>query len=114
MFFQIRKLRAGDQVNVSLADGAIAHFRVSAVAMYAKDQFPAQQVYAPHAFLVEVELHPAARLIDLRTPGWRCARNRCHGPGWRACSRTRPGRGIARSLNVTPQSAHERFSKPTG
>jgi len=48
VFFQIRTLRAGDQVNVSLADGAIAHFRVSAVAMYAKDQFPARQVYAPH------------------------------------------------------------------
>jgi len=48
VFFQIRTLRAGDQVNVSLADGAIAHFQVSAVAMYAKDQFPAQQVYAPH------------------------------------------------------------------
>jgi len=48
VFFQIRTLRAGDQVNVSLADGAIAHFQVTAVAMYAKDQFPAQQVYAPH------------------------------------------------------------------
>ncbi len=48
VFFRIRTLRAGDQVNVSLADGAIAHFQVSAVAMYAKDQFPAQQVYAPH------------------------------------------------------------------
>jgi len=48
VFFQILTLRAGDQVNVSLADGAIAHFQVSAVAMYAKDQFPAQQVYAPH------------------------------------------------------------------
>ena len=32
----------------SLADGAVAHFQVSAVAMYAKDQFPARQVYAPH------------------------------------------------------------------
>ncbi len=48
VFFQIRTLRAGDQVNVSLADGTIAHFQVTAVAMYAKDQFPAQQVYAPH------------------------------------------------------------------
>jgi len=43
VFFQIRTLRAGNQVNVSLADGAIAHFQVTAVAMYAKDQFPAQQ-----------------------------------------------------------------------
>ena len=48
MFFRIRTLRTGDQVNVSLTDGTIAHFRVTAVAMYTKDQFPAQQVYAPH------------------------------------------------------------------
>jgi len=48
VFFQIRTPRAGNQVNVSLADGAVAHFRVSAMAMYAKDQFPARQVYAPH------------------------------------------------------------------
>jgi len=32
----------------SLADGAIAHFQVRAVATYAKDQFAAQQVHAPH------------------------------------------------------------------
>ncbi len=48
VFFRIRTLRAGDQVNVTLANGAIAHFTVTTVAMYTKDQFPAQQVYAPH------------------------------------------------------------------
>ncbi len=48
VFFRIRDLQVGDQVAVDLADGATAHFRVTAVAMYAKDQFPAQQVYAPH------------------------------------------------------------------
>ena len=48
VFFRIRTLRTGDQVNVSLADGTIAHFRVTSVAMYTKDQFPARQVYAPH------------------------------------------------------------------
>ncbi len=48
VFFRIRTLRAGDQVDVNLADGTIAHFQVTAVATYAKDQFPAQQVYAPH------------------------------------------------------------------
>ena len=48
VFFRIRELQTGDQVNVSLADGATAHFRVTAVAMYAKDQFPAQQVYGFH------------------------------------------------------------------
>ena len=48
VFFRIRALQAGDQVNVTLVDGATAHFAVTAVAMYAKDQFPAQQVYASH------------------------------------------------------------------
>jgi hypothetical protein len=31
-----------------LADGVIVHFVVTSVAMYPKDQFPAQQVYGSH------------------------------------------------------------------
>jgi len=46
VFFQLHALLAGDQVQVSLADGAVANFVVTAVAVYAKAQFPAQQVYA--------------------------------------------------------------------
>ncbi len=41
-------LLAGDQVQVSLADGAVVNFVVTSVAMYTKTQFPAQQVYASH------------------------------------------------------------------
>jgi sortase (surface protein transpeptidase) len=48
VFFRIRALRAGDQVDVSLADGVTTHFVVNTVATYTKDQFPAQQVYASH------------------------------------------------------------------
>ena len=36
--------------NVSLADGAVAHFAVTAVASYLKTQFPGQQVYGSHGF----------------------------------------------------------------
>ncbi len=48
VFFRLRTLRPGDQVEVSLADGMIAHFVVTTVVMYPKVQFPAQQVYAAH------------------------------------------------------------------
>jgi sortase (surface protein transpeptidase) len=48
VFFRLRSLRPGDAVEVSLADGAIAHFAVTAVETYLKDQFPAERVYGPH------------------------------------------------------------------
>jgi hypothetical protein len=47
-FYRLRSLRAGDKVDVGLADGAVAHFAVTAVANYLKTQFPAQQVYGSH------------------------------------------------------------------
>jgi sortase (surface protein transpeptidase) len=50
VFFQLRSLVAGDRVEVSLADGAVAKFVVTSVAMYPKDQFPAQQVYGSHGY----------------------------------------------------------------
>jgi hypothetical protein len=48
VFFQLRTLLPGDQVQVSLTDGAVATFEVTSVATYTKTQFPAQQVYASH------------------------------------------------------------------
>ncbi|MEP7194840.1 MAG: class F sortase [Actinomycetota bacterium] len=47
-FYRLRSLRPGDKVDVSLADGAVAHFAVTTVASYLKSQFPAQKVYASH------------------------------------------------------------------
>jgi len=46
VFFRLRELQAGDQVEVSRADGTVARFTVTTVAKYLKDQFPAQKVYA--------------------------------------------------------------------
>ena len=48
VFFRLRSLAAGDEVGVTLADGVIASFVVTSVAMYPKSQFPSQQVYGSH------------------------------------------------------------------
>jgi hypothetical protein len=48
VFFELRTLAAGDQVDVDLADGVTAQFTVDSVAMYSKPQFPAQRVYGSH------------------------------------------------------------------
>jgi len=48
VFYRLGALQTGDQVEVVLADGAVAHFAVTTVATYPKDQFPAQQVYTAH------------------------------------------------------------------
>jgi sortase (surface protein transpeptidase) len=50
VFFQLPSLQAGDQVEVSLADGVVADFVVTAVAMYPKAQFPALQVYGSNGY----------------------------------------------------------------
>lgn len=50
VFFNLRRLVPGDTVEVALADGVVADFAVTAVAMYPKDQFPAQQVYGSHGY----------------------------------------------------------------
>jgi hypothetical protein len=48
VFFKLRTLAAGDEVDVGLADGITARFVVNAVVMYSKSQFPATRVYASH------------------------------------------------------------------
>jgi sortase (surface protein transpeptidase) len=48
VFFQLRTLAAGDQVDVDLSDGVTAQFTVNTVASYSKLQFPAQRVYGSH------------------------------------------------------------------
>jgi hypothetical protein len=50
VFFKLRSLKAGDKVDVSLANGAIEHFAVKAVETYLKAQFPSQKVYGSHGY----------------------------------------------------------------
>jgi hypothetical protein len=46
VFFKLPTLVAGDLVDVSLADGVTAEFKVTSVATYLKANFPDQSVYA--------------------------------------------------------------------
>src|SRR5664280_180927 len=48
VFFQVRSLEPGDQVDVLLANGVVAHFTVTALSTYPKQSFPAQEVYGSH------------------------------------------------------------------
>jgi hypothetical protein len=66
VFFQLRTLKAGDPVDVNLADGATAHFVVSSVAMYPKVQFPTQQVYGSHGDS-ELQLVTCGGVFDSHT-----------------------------------------------
>jgi LPXTG-site transpeptidase (sortase) family protein len=50
VFFQLRTLRPGDRVYVSLADGVITQFEVQRIAMYLKANFPTLQVYGSHGY----------------------------------------------------------------
>ena len=50
VFFQLRSLRPGDPVNVTLADGVVTHFVVRQVAMYPKTNFPTLAVYGSHGY----------------------------------------------------------------
>jgi sortase (surface protein transpeptidase) len=50
VFYRLRFLKPGDKVDVSLANGVVAHFAVKSVAKYTKKAFPAQQVYGSHGF----------------------------------------------------------------
>jgi hypothetical protein len=45
VFFRLGALRPGDRVDVTLADGITAVFRVTGVRQYAKSNFPAKTIY---------------------------------------------------------------------
>ena len=45
VFFKLRTLQPGEQIEVNLADGVVATFRVTSVVQYQKTAFPDQKVY---------------------------------------------------------------------
>ncbi len=66
VFFQLRTLAAGDQIEVGLTDGTTAQFTVDAVAMYSKQQFPAQRIYGSHGSS-ELQLVTCGGVFDHQT-----------------------------------------------
>jgi Sortase domain len=69
VFFQLRTLTDGDKVAVDLADGATATFVVIGVATYAKEQFPAKQVYGSHGYSA-LQLVTCGGVFDSQTGGY--------------------------------------------
>jgi hypothetical protein len=66
IFFQLRTLQAGDPVEVSLTDGAVATFAVTSVVQYTKTQFPAQLVYTSQG-ISELNLVTCGGAFDAQT-----------------------------------------------
>jgi len=66
VFFKLRLLVAGDLLNVVLANGTTAQFKVTSVAEYLKSNFPDQAVYGPHG-LSELQLVTCAGAFDTQT-----------------------------------------------
>jgi sortase (surface protein transpeptidase) len=56
VFFRLRELREGDEIQVGRADGSTIRFVVERVAQYDKQRFPTDEVYYP-------TLTPALRLV---------------------------------------------------
>jgi hypothetical protein len=50
VFFRLGALHPGDSVEVTLADGIVAVFRVTGVRQYAKSRFPAKTIYGATGF----------------------------------------------------------------
>jgi hypothetical protein len=66
VFFKLRSLVAGDLIDVNLADGNIAQFKVTSVAMYLKASFPDQAVYGSRG-VSELQLVTCAGAFDSQT-----------------------------------------------
>jgi hypothetical protein len=56
VFYRLRELRRGDQIEVGRADGSTVRFAVERIAQYPKRRFPTDEVYYP-------TLTPALRLV---------------------------------------------------
>ena len=69
VFFQLRTLTGGDKVAVDLADGSTATFAVIGVVTYAKEQFPAKQVYGSHGYSA-LQLVTCGGTFDTQTGGY--------------------------------------------
>ncbi len=46
VFFDLGRLKSGDTIDISRADGSVATFRVDSAGRFAKDEFPTRSVYA--------------------------------------------------------------------
>ena len=67
VFFRLGALRPGDLVNVRLADGITAVFRVTGVRQYLKSKFPAKTVYRDATRFAALRLITCGGAFDYAT-----------------------------------------------
>jgi Sortase domain len=66
VFFKLRTLQPGNQIEVNLADGVIATFQVTSVVQYQKTDFPDQKVYGSDGSS-ELQLVTCGGVFDSQT-----------------------------------------------
>ena len=66
VFFKLRTLQPGNQIEVNLADGVIATFQVTSVVQYQKTAFPDQKVYGSNGSS-ELQLVTCGGAFDTHT-----------------------------------------------
>ncbi|MFJ8578555.1 class F sortase [Micromonospora sp. NPDC093277] len=70
VFYRLRELTVGDEIQVRDIAGAVTHFTVYRLAEYAKDAFPAGEVYAP-SDAAELRLITCTGQFDRRAGSYR-------------------------------------------
>ncbi|GAB2885785.1 class F sortase [Nocardioides pacificus] len=70
VFHRLADLRTGSAVEVALADGSMARFRVTHVETYANADFPAQSVYAGSPGRTTLNLVTCGGVYDAQRGGW--------------------------------------------
>ena len=66
VFYKLRRLRPGDDVEVTLADRVVARFQVRQIATYLKTDFPTALVYGSHGYS-GLQLITCGGAFDTRT-----------------------------------------------
>lgn len=67
VFFELKNLKAGDLINLTLADGAHVRFIVTEVVQYLKTIFPDRLVYGAHGGLRSLQLVTCGGVFDHAT-----------------------------------------------
>jgi sortase (surface protein transpeptidase) len=67
VFFDLKMLKAGDPLNLTLADGTHARFIVTEVVQYLKTSFPDKSVYGTHGTSRSLQLVTCGGVFDHAT-----------------------------------------------
>jgi len=82
VFFRLGALNPGDLIDVQLADGVTAVFKVTGVRRYAKSEFPAKEIYGPPDYAAQLTVPDALAFQEAIGSARRAARLRALRDRW--------------------------------